>query len=106
MKPLFLTLLLALMSVAQSVYAQTECGRTIESKLAELKVEKSSVKEFEMKKYGSKKYGLKDQGFQGYRAWFRLGSCQGYLVMDLTDTCFITTVYTTGSCRVTGVPPH
>lgn len=101
MKPVFLSLLFVLMSVAQSVHAQVRCHGTIDAKLAELKVEKSSVKEIVMTRYGTT-----EGGTQGYEAWVRLDSCHGHLVIDVTEACSVTTVYTTGTCRIPGVPSY
>ena len=39
----------------------------------------------------------------GVRAWVRLNSCSGYLVIDMTRTCFVRQSYTRGNCAVEGV---
>lgn len=47
----------------------------------------------------------RDQGpeFLGVRAWVRLKSCSGYLVIDMTRSCFVRQSYTRGNCTVEGV---
>lgn len=46
-----------------------------------------------------------DQGSEllGVRAWVRLKSCSGYLVIDMTRSCFVRQSYTRGNCAVEGV---
>lgn len=101
MKPLFLTLLFALISLPQTVKAQVPCPRTIEEKLTELKVARPSVKEITVTAYDGRR-----ELFPRYEVWVRLGNCRGHLAIVLANTCVVTTVYTTGSCRVTGVPSY
>ena len=38
----------------------------------------------------------------GVRAWVRLKSCSGHLVIDMTRSCFVRQSYTRGDCRVAG----
>jgi len=42
----------------------------------------------------------------GVRAWVRLKSCSGYLVIDMTRSCFVRQSYTRGDCRLEGVTPY
>ncbi|MEQ8356521.1 MAG: hypothetical protein RH942_13345 [Kiloniellaceae bacterium] len=42
----------------------------------------------------------------GVRAWVRLKSCSGYLVIDMTRSCFVRQSYTRGDCRVEGVTAY
>ncbi|NIA69650.1 hypothetical protein HBA54_13695 [Pelagibius litoralis] len=39
----------------------------------------------------------------GMRAWVRLNSCSGFLVIDMTRSCFVRQSYTRGDCSVEGV---
>ncbi|MEQ8356522.1 MAG: hypothetical protein RH942_13350 [Kiloniellaceae bacterium] len=39
----------------------------------------------------------------GVDAWVRLNSCSGWLVINMTDKCFIRQSYTRGDCRVEGL---
>lgn len=42
----------------------------------------------------------------GVRAWIRLKSCSGYLVIDMTRSCFVRQSYTRGDCRLDGVTAY
>jgi hypothetical protein len=42
----------------------------------------------------------------GVRAWVRLKSCSGYLVIDMTRSCFVRQSYTRGDCRVEKVTAY
>ena len=42
----------------------------------------------------------------GVRAWIRLKSCRGHLVIDMTRSCFVRQSYTRGDCRVAGATPY
>ena len=41
--------------------------------------------------------------FLGVRAWVSLTSCSGFLVIDMTRSCFVRQSYTRGSCAIEGV---
>jgi hypothetical protein len=42
----------------------------------------------------------------GVRAWVRLKTCGGYLVIDMTRSCFVRQSYTRGDCRVEGATAY
>ena len=43
----------------------------------------------------------------GVRAWIRLEACDsGYLVIDMTRSCFVRQSYTRGDCRLRGVTAY
>ncbi len=43
----------------------------------------------------------------GVRAWVRLKACaSGYLVMDMTRSCFVRQSYTRGECRRAGITAY
>jgi hypothetical protein len=43
----------------------------------------------------------------GVRAWVRLKACSsGYLVVDMTRSCFVRQSYTRGACRVEGITAY
>jgi hypothetical protein len=44
----------------------------------------------------------------GVRAWIRLHTCDdaGYLVIDMTRSCFVRQSYTRGDCRLPGVTAY
>ena len=39
----------------------------------------------------------------GVRAWVKLESCSGFLVIDMTRSCFVRQSYTRGNCEIEGV---
>lgn len=41
--------------------------------------------------------------FLGVRAWVRLKSCSGFLIIDMTRSCFVRQSYTRGDCTIEGV---
>ena len=55
------------------------------------------------------KYNPTDRGPEvlGVRAWVRLKACNsGYLVIDMTRSCFVRQSYTRGECRLDGVTAY
>ncbi|MGF1592285.1 MAG: hypothetical protein ACFCUW_03340 [Kiloniellaceae bacterium] len=42
----------------------------------------------------------------GVDAWVRLNSCSGWLVVNMTASCFVRQTYTRGDCRVEGLPNY
>ena len=42
----------------------------------------------------------------GVRAWVRLKACNGYLVIDLTRSCFVRQSYTRGACQIDGATAY
>ena len=47
--------------------------------------------------------GGRDSNPQGYNAWIKLNDCTGNLVIAMTSTAHVSTMYTTGDCSVPGV---
>ena len=97
---LFLTFTSPPPSVAQNDrYAE----RTAE-RLAELRIDQSQVK--------SIRYALKRNPSErgpdivGAKAWVRLTTCSGYLIVDMNRAAYILQTYTEGDCRVEGVPAY
>jgi len=42
----------------------------------------------------------------GVRAWVRMNSCSGYLVIDMTRSCFVRQSYTRDDCKLEGVTAY
>ena len=42
----------------------------------------------------------------GVRAWVRLKACKGYLVIDMTRSCFVRQSYTRGACQIDGATAY
>lgn len=85
--------------------AALDCRRQAEEELARLglgSAETGSVRFVEM-------YNPRESGpdVLGVRAWVRLRACDsGYLVIDMTRTCFVRQSYTRGGCRLDDVTAY
>ena len=42
----------------------------------------------------------------GWDAWVRFHSCQGALIVDMTDYCYVRQIYTRGGCERPGLPHY
>ena len=42
----------------------------------------------------------------GWDAWVRFHSCQGALIVDMTDYCYVRQIYTRGECERPGLPHY
>ena len=87
------------------VKAQTERyeAKTAET-LAELGVDESQVKSIRY----ALKYNPQDRGpsIIGAKAWIRLTTCSGYLIVDMNRAAYVLQTYTEGDCRVEGVKTY
>ncbi len=85
--------------------AQTEryAAKTAE-RLAELGIDESEVRSIQY----ALKYNPQDRGpnIVGAKAWIRLTSCTGYLIVDMNRSAFVLQTYTEGDCRVAGVKAY
>ena len=94
--------LLAAASAAQAL----DCHREAEAELQGLAVEASQIAEIRY----IEKLNPTDRGpdVLGVRAWIRLHACDdaGYLVIDMTRSCFVRQSYTRGDCRLPGVTAY
>lgn len=85
--------------------AALDCRRQAEEELARLGLgaaETGSVRFVE-------RYNPSESGpdVLGVRAWVRLKACDsGYLVIDMTRTCFVRQSYTRSGCRLDGVTAY
>jgi hypothetical protein len=39
-------------------------------------------------------------------AWVRLKTCSGYVMVSMTRHCVVQQTYTTGDCKIDGLPSH
>ena len=98
-------LLILLFSVAAGNPAAAQsantCALAAEEELQSLPLGPDAVTAIQYER----KLNPRDQGppVVGYRAWVRLNSCSGYLVIDMTRSCFVRQSYTRGNCAVDGV---
>jgi hypothetical protein len=96
--------LAAVLSTAGPVWA-LDCRQDAQRELQKLGVtaeEISSIRYVE-------KYNPAEQGpdVLGVRAWIRLKACaSGYLVVDMTRSCFVRQSYTRGECRREGITAY
>ena len=95
----------ALLAIAPAALA-LDCHREAEAELHRLGVEAGQAVEV---RYFDK-LNPTDRGpdVLGVRAWIRLQACgdAGYLVIDMTRSCFVRQSYTRGDCRLSGVTAY
>lgn len=96
-------LLLLSTSFASPALAQVapNCADAAEAELQSLPLGSDAVTSIRYEQ----KLNSRDDGPQivGVRAWVRLQSCSGYLVIDMTRSCIVRQSYTRGNCAVEGV---
>ena len=85
---------------AQYFYPEVPCDRTVPERLSALGVGPADIE----KSLTEEIWGFSDLGdvFRGWTVWMDLKSCKGQLVVRLSTTCAVTTVYTTGACSLKG----
>jgi len=93
---------------AQNFYAAVPCGDAVPDKLAALGVKPDSISQsMTEEEWGSHRSAINEDKdvdvFRGYTVWMDMKSCKGRVVMRLSPTCVVRTVYTTGACRIPGV---
>lgn len=83
-----------------------DCHREAEAELQRLAVDASQIAELRY----IEKLNPTERGpdVLGVRAWIRLHACDdaGYLVIDMTRSCFVRQSYTRGDCRLPGVTAY
>ena len=99
--PLAVFLLSAVSAQPVAAQSATRCAKAAEAELQSLPLGPDAVTSIQYER----KLNPRDQGppVVGYRAWVRLKSCTGYLVIDMTRSCFVRQSYTRGNCAVEGV---
>lgn len=76
-----------------------EAEAAVQATLDRLGVDRSRVKSVYLAPIGF----AQDAPVQSYTGWIAFTDCRGNLVVDLTQTNAVRTLYTTGECRVPGV---
>ena len=81
-----------------------QCADATEAELQRLPLGDDTVTSIQYER----KLNPRDQGPEviGMRAWVRLQSCTGYLVIDMTRSCFVRQSYTRGNCVIEGVTQY
>jgi len=101
---LFCFLLAGALSTAGPAKA-LDCRQEAQRELQELGV---TAEDIASMRY-VEKYNPTEQGpdVLGVRAWIRLAACSsGYLVVDMTRSCFVRQSYTRGECRREGITAY
>ena len=99
--PLLALLTLLLPGPAEAL----DCRRQAETELRRLGLAEADVSSLRyVQKYNPAEAG---PDVLGVRAWVRLKACRsGYLVVDMTRSCFVRQSYTRGDCRLEGVTAY
>jgi hypothetical protein len=81
----------------------TRCAEEVDAHLAALPLAAGDVRQIRLieRTNIADDFGPEIFGVDG---WVRLKSCSGWLVINMTPTCYINQTYTRGDCRVEGVP--
>lgn len=76
-----------------------DAAAAVEAELTRLGVDRARVKSVYLAPVGHSQ----DKPVQSYTGWISFTDCRGNLVIDLTQTAAVRTIYTTGECKVPGV---
>jgi len=94
-----------LLSTGLEAADSLRCAEEVDEWLAELPLADGEVKSIRIIErvniaddYGPEIFGVD--------AWVRLNSCSGYLVINMTRTCYVRQTYTRGDCRVEGLSAY
>ena len=99
-----LTLLLSLLTLAPataSAQMSQACAPQAEEALQTLPFDDGAVSSIRLERM----LNPTEQGpeFLGVRVWVRLKSCSGFLIIDMTRSCFVRQSYTRGDCAIEGI---
>lgn len=97
------TLLLPLAALSNPAVAADPCEAAINQALQDSGVAASDVQSVTVK---NRARGAKSPTNYGRAAWVRLNSCSGHVVVNMTRYCMVQDVYTTGDCRLPGMPNY
>lgn len=81
----------------------TRCAEAVDAHLAGLLLAEGDVKQLRIIERTNIDDDFGPETF-GVDAWVRLNSCSGWLVINMTATCYVRRTYTRDDCRVEGVP--
>ena len=81
----------------------TRCAEEVDAHLAALPLAAGDVRQIRLieRTNIADDFGPEIFGVDG---WVRLKSCSGWLIINMTPSCYIKQTYTRGDCRVEGVP--
>ncbi len=100
-----LLLALAALPLFATAAEALDCSRKAQQELARLGLGEADITSIRyVQKYNPNENG---PDVLGVRAWVRLKACStGYLVIDMTRTCFVRQSYTRGECRLESVTAY
>ncbi len=92
-----------LLTVSAPAAAALQCEAQITESRASMSIPQADAKSITVKRQGR---GGKSATNYSWDAWVRLNSCNGYVMVHMTRTCMVQQAYTTGDCRVDGMPRY
>jgi hypothetical protein len=100
-----LMLALAALALLTEPAQALDCSRKAQEELARLGLGEADITDIRyVQQYNPNETG---PDVLGVRAWVRLKACaSGYLVIDMTRSCFVRQSYTRGECRLEGVTAY
>lgn len=96
------SLVLSLTFPLQSSAAE-QCQAQIDSALQQHGVAADDVESMKVVKQSR---GARSPSNYALDAWIRLKSCDGYVMVNMTRSCHVQQVYTTGDCKIDGMPSY
>jgi len=82
-----------------SASKRDEAEAAVQAELTRLNVDRTRIKSIYIAPVGF----AQDMPVHSYIGWISFTDCRGNLVVDLTQTNAVRTLYTTGDCKVPGV---
>ena len=98
---LLAVVLIAFEAITVSAHRVRDCELEIAAAVDDLGVDRRSVTDIEI---WHEDAGGSEGGRQGYLAYILLKSCEGYLMVSTSTSCQVLQVYTSGRCKLPGVP--
>ena len=89
-----------MLGMAPAWGAENACSAVVDRTLASLGIDRSDIARID---YGSETSSGEGAELVAIRAWVKLRSCDGRLVVDMTPNCRLVQTYTRRQCRVPGV---
>jgi len=83
--------------------AAEQCQAQVDAALQKHAISPSDVKS--MKVTARSRGGKAANNFR-LDAWVRLNSCSGYVMVNMTRGCLVQQSYTTGDCKIEGLPSY
>lgn len=85
--------------------AAAPCRSEAEEHLSSLAVEARDIKSMSMVQRNAGATRL-TTGKSGHEAWVRLKSCQGWLIVELSKSCYPRQTFTRGDCDIKGISSY